>query len=453
MVVLAEPEFLPPGARLGRYEIVRELACGGMAEIYLARTAGIGGFEKLVVLKRMLPQYARSASYRTMFLDEARVAASLDHGNIVQTFDIGVEGDCYFFTMEYVRGADARALMRRCWRAGVELPLPHALKIVIDAAAGLHAAHETMGPDGLPAGIVHRDVSPSNILVSDAGCVKLIDFGVVKAARRQTETRSGEVKGKASYMSPEQCNADEVDRRSDVFSLGIVLYELTTGRRLFTGKSEYAIMDDVAKVRVTPPSARDAAYPAELERIVMTCLQRDPALRYQTAQELLLALEQFARTHEVPLSAVALGRFVGEGFEAAVRRAHGRPAAPVRATTGPTVKEISWTSAETAPFLVAVGEADVVSEEDVVDITELLVSKPQTEIKRVVEPVRSPSDEPSWPRPANGTPPSRPRIQSTPPRAHRRAATVRGLPEDAPAPARVARELSPVLRWARGLDY
>jgi eukaryotic-like serine/threonine-protein kinase len=193
----------PPvqGAWNGAYEVICQLAVGGMAEIHLARALSIEGFEKQVVIKRMRPELARSRSYQIMFSDEARVAASLCHGNIVTAYDFGFDGETYYLIMEYVPGVDARRLLSRCLQAGFHLPLEYALKIVIDAAAGLHAAHETLGPDGCPAQIIHRDLSPSNILVAFGGWVKLTDFGVAKAARRRTATRTGQLKGKASYMS------------------------------------------------------------------------------------------------------------------------------------------------------------------------------------------------------------------------------------------------------------
>jgi eukaryotic-like serine/threonine-protein kinase len=305
---------LRAGSRIGRYEIVGALARGGMAEIYLARLRGIEGYEKLVALKRMLPELSRSAAFQGMFLDEARLAARLDHGNIVQTYELGWDGDSYYFTMEYVAGDDVRRLMRRCWAAGFDFPLEHALKIAIDAAAGLHAAHESTGPDGLHAGVVHRDASPSNLLVSFDGCVKVTDFGVAKASRRQTESRIGQLKGKVSYMSPEQCRGLPIDRRSDIFTLGIVLYELTCGGRLFTGKSEYEILHEVATGAIPPPSGRARGYLPELEEVVMRCLARQPDDRYQTAAQLQLELEAIARHYVLETSSLALGQFVRTMF-------------------------------------------------------------------------------------------------------------------------------------------
>ncbi len=307
-------DFLAPGTRLGRYELLKRLAVGGMAELYLARSTGIEGFEKLVALKRILPQYATNDEFVNMFLDEARLSATLQHANIAQVYDIGQTPEGLFFTMEYVHGKDVRDLLKRSVRRAQPIPLAHSLSIIAGAAAGLHAAHEKHGPDGRPLGVVHRDVSPANVLVSYDGCVKLIDFGVAKAARNNSQTRVGTLKGKIAYMAPEQCLGEPVDRRSDLFALGIVLYELTCGRRLFQGETEFAIMKRIVGEDAPPPSQVCADYPPGLEAIVRKALARDPAARYQNAQDLQLAIESFARLHGLVLSAVRLGGYMRELF-------------------------------------------------------------------------------------------------------------------------------------------
>ncbi len=305
---------LAPGMRLGRYELIRRLAVGGMAELYLARARGIEGFEKIVVLKRILPQFAQSSDFVGMFLDEARLSATLQHPNIAQVYDIGQWSGSYFFTMEYVRGEDLRAILKAIARSGRRLPLQHMLTIVAGAAAGLHAAHERRDDEGRSLGIVHRDVSPSNVLVSYDGAVKLVDFGVAKAAQRQSETRAGTLKGKIAYMSPEQCLCKPLDRRSDVFALGILLYELTTGRRLFKADSDFEAMNRIVAGDMVPPTAVLPKYPKRLEAIVLKALQREPSGRYATAQDLQLALEEFAGEHRLHLSTVKLGQFMRELF-------------------------------------------------------------------------------------------------------------------------------------------
>ncbi|MEA2696845.1 MAG: eukaryotic-like serine/threonine-protein kinase, partial [Myxococcales bacterium] len=210
-------------AQLGRYELLARLAVGGMAEIYLARAQGMSGFEKLLVLKRILPQHALDPELLRMFLDEARLSATLTHPHITQVYDIGTQGDTPFFTMEYVHGANLREILNaQAAVAGGDRVLPdaHAVSIIAAAAAGLHYAHERRGADGQPLQIVHRDVSPSNVLVTYDGAVKVADFGIAKWTSQRTQTQAGALKGKFAYMSPEQCRSQPVDRRSDVFALG-----------------------------------------------------------------------------------------------------------------------------------------------------------------------------------------------------------------------------------------
>ncbi|HUH04092.1 MAG TPA: serine/threonine-protein kinase [Kofleriaceae bacterium] len=309
-------DMLAPGTHLGRYELLERIAVGGMAELYLARATGIQGFQKLVALKRMLPQYAANDDFVTMFLDEARLAATLQHANLAQVYDIGQCAQGLFFTMEFIHGKDARNLLQDRCRVGEPVPLIHAISIVSGAAAGLHAAHEKVGFDGQPLGVVHRDVSPANVLVSFDGCVKVIDFGVAKAARQQNETRVGTLKGKIAYMAPEHCLGDLVDRRADVFGLGIMLYELTTNQRLFQGENEFAIMKRIVGDDAPPPSHVVPGYPHELERITLKALARDPRQRYQTAQALQIDLETFLRDRGEVVSAVRLGQYMRTVFSA-----------------------------------------------------------------------------------------------------------------------------------------
>ncbi len=300
-----------PRARVGRYEVLRRIAVGGMAELFLARSASIEGFEKLVALKRMLPTLANDAEFVQMFLEEARIAATLQHSNIVQVYDVGrVDGD-YFFAMEFLHGSDLSGVMRAL--AGGMIPLAHVIHTCAAVCAGLHHAHEqTLA--GRPLGIVHRDVSPQNIFVTFDGGVKLVDFGIAKAALRQAKTRTGTLKGKIRYMSPEQCQSLPLDRRSDVFSLCIVLWELTTGRRLYSGRGDLDVLRAIVDRDATRPSLVAPAYPPELERIVMRGLARDPAERYATAQELQTDLEAYAHRAGLMLSAGSLRGFMRDLF-------------------------------------------------------------------------------------------------------------------------------------------
>jgi serine/threonine protein kinase len=302
------------GTRLGKYQLLRRLATGGMAELFLARAVAMAGFEKLVVLKRILPQHAESEDFIKMFLTEARLAATLHHPNIVQVYDIGEEGGHFFFTMEWVQGQDLRKIVRAARKANTAVPLEHVLHIIGGIAAALDHAHDKKDTDGTPIGIVHRDVSPSNVLVTYDGAVKLVDFGIAKAAAFQSNTIAGTLKGKVPYMSPEQCRGENVDRRSDIFSIGTLLWEMTTGARLFAGDNEVAIINRVARADVPTPTSIRSDYPPELEAIVMRALASDPEQRYQHAVDLQIDLEDFSREHRLPVSSARMGKFMRELF-------------------------------------------------------------------------------------------------------------------------------------------
>ncbi|MBL0215728.1 MAG: TonB family protein [Myxococcales bacterium] len=300
--------------RLGRYVVLKHLASGGMADVLLARTDGIEGFERHVVLKRIRAEHAKDQRFIDMFLDEARLAANLHHQNVVQVHDIGESSGEYFFAMEYLHGEDLRTILSTIAKTRTHVPLPLVLSIVCSVAAGLHYAHERKGPDKKPLNIVHRDVSPSNILVGYDGSVKVVDFGIAKAAMRQVETRSGSLKGKVSYMSPEQCKMGAIDRRSDVYALGVVLYELATTTRLFKSDSDYLVMDAICTGKIPLPRVRRPDLPNELSTIIMTALATDPERRYQTAEELRVALDQFAAKQGLTANAGAIATYVTKTF-------------------------------------------------------------------------------------------------------------------------------------------
>jgi serine/threonine protein kinase len=306
--------------QLGKYQLLRRIAMGGMAELFLARATAIHGFEKLMVLKRILPQHAESEDFIRMFLLEAKLAATLHHPNIVQVYDIGEDEGTCFFTMEYVQGQDLRKLVRAARKAERALPLEHILHIVMGVAAGLHHAHEKLGIDGRPLGIVHRDVSPSNVLVTYEGGVKIVDFGIAKASAAQSGTVAGTLKGKIPYMSPEQCRGESVDRRSDIFSIGTLLWELTTGARLFTGENEFSIINRVAAGAVPLPTSVRPDYPPELEAIVMRALTADREQRYASALDLQIDLEDFAREARLPVSSARMAKFMRELFSEEIRQ-------------------------------------------------------------------------------------------------------------------------------------
>jgi serine/threonine protein kinase len=302
------------GAASNQYQILGHLATGGMAELYLARAVGIAGFERYVVLKRIMAEHSRNHRFVTMFLDEARLAAQLHHPNIAQVYDIGRVSDSYFFTLEYVHGENCRDLLQRVAALKRQIPIEQMLTIIAGAAAGLHYAHEKRGLDRRPLGIVHRDVSPSNLMVSYEGAIKLVDFGIAKAAHRMTETRSGAVKGKVAYMSPEQCTGAQLDRRSDIFSLGIVLYEMSTMTRLFKFQTDFETMTNIVNNPVAPPTSRRPELSRELEAIILRCLAKKPDERFQSGEELLEAIEDLAARERLTLSAMSLGRYIRELF-------------------------------------------------------------------------------------------------------------------------------------------
>jgi serine/threonine protein kinase len=309
------------GTVLGKYEILRPLARGGMAELYLARPRSLPGFEKLLALKRVLPELARKKDVVQMFLDEARLAATLEHPNVIQTYDVGVVDGNYFMAMEFLHGQSLAAVLHQLDQRGERAPLDVALEIAIRVCAGLHYAHERRSSDGRSLGIVHRDVSPQNVFVTYEGGVKLIDFGVAKAATQMNKTNHGTIKGKLSYLSPEQIRCEPLDRRSDLFSLGIVMYEMTLGRRPFPGGSDFAVIKQITEETVKPPSVLDREYPPSLERVVMRMLERDRDQRQQSAREIGHELEDVARGLSLFLSSSRLSKFM-EGLFANQVAAH-----------------------------------------------------------------------------------------------------------------------------------
>ncbi|MBL0218812.1 MAG: protein kinase [Myxococcales bacterium] len=302
------------GSTANNYQILAKLAMGGMAEIFLARGASVAGVERYVVLKRIIREKANDTLFVQMFLEEARLAAQLQHANIAQVYDIGKLGDSYFFTMEYVHGETVRGLLQRARSLRRELPLNVILTVIAGTAAGLHHAHDRIGIDGRPLNIVHRDVSPSNLMISYDGSVKVVDFGVAKAENRAQETKSGAVKGKISYLSPEQCRGAPVDRRSDLFSLGIVLWEMLTIERLYRRNSDFENMTAIVNEPTPSPSEYRPNLPRDLEQLALRLLAKRPEQRFTTGGELVEEIEEIAARNGLALSISALGRFMKELF-------------------------------------------------------------------------------------------------------------------------------------------
>ncbi len=311
-----DAEELP--RQFGKYTLLRPLASGGMAKVYLAIQRAVAGFEKLVVIKRILPELSRDPAFVEMLLSEARTAATLNHPNVVQTFDVGEVEGTYYIAMEHINGEDIRSIVRAMKRGQVaEFPLEHTLQIIMGMCAGLAYAHGQRDLEGRPLGIVHRDISPQNILVTFTGDVKIVDFGIAKTseAAMGEETKAGQLKGKVPYMSPEQARGQDIDGRSDVFSVGIMLFELTTGRRLFKAKSEYETLKLICERDYPRPSQIRPGYPPGLEAIVMKALAKNADERYQDASEMQADLEAFIRQERIAASAVSLGSWMKMLFE------------------------------------------------------------------------------------------------------------------------------------------
>src|SRR5215831_509217 len=303
------------GKRLGKFEILALLALGGTAEIYLARIAGAGGFEKFVVVKCLHDHLADDVEFVKMFLDEARLAAHLDHSNIVQTMELGEHEGRYYMVMEFLAGLSLAMIVRRVAERlpSTRLPVPLVLNILAQASAGLHYAHEKTA-NGKALNIVHRDISPQNLVISFEGVVKLVDFGIAKAELRETRTRSGTIKGKFAYMSPEQCVANNVDRRTDVFALGVITHELLTGRRLFKKPSPYETYQAVLECDIKPPSQLDPALDPALDPVIMGAITKDKADRYPTAEAFGDALLGYLHHRGVSSSPGDVSRFFDAHF-------------------------------------------------------------------------------------------------------------------------------------------
>ncbi len=309
-----------PPLTVGKYRIIAKLGEGGMAHVFLAVSHGPVGFSKLAVLKVVRPQLAEDPEILRMFLDEARLAGRLNHANVVQTYEVGEEDGRYVLVMEYLEGQPLRALQRRTGEKGLSIPLPLQLKILVDALSGLHYAHELRDFDGTPLHLVHRDVSPHNIFVTYDGQVKVLDFGIAKAATSSQETKSGVIKGKVSYMAPEQFQSGIVDRRADIYSMGAMLWQTATGRRLWRGEPEAKVLFAVANGEIPRPSDVQPGVPLELERICMRALAVDPSHRYPTAEHLQKDLRALASELSTTVSALELGAFVAREF--ATERRH-----------------------------------------------------------------------------------------------------------------------------------
>ncbi|MCB9630858.1 MAG: serine/threonine protein kinase [Sandaracinus sp.] len=309
--------MLPAAATFGPYELLERIGMGGMAEVFLARQRGEEGFERLIAIKRILPQVAEDDAFVRMFVDEAKIAVQLSHPNIAQIYDLGREGDTYFIAQEYVHGRDMGAIVER-QQVAAPLPIPFVLYVASKVCEALAHAHEAMGSGGRPLNLIHRDVSPSNVLVSFEGGVKVIDFGLAKAAGRLVTTQAGVVKGKLAYLSSEQARGLEIDSRSDLFSLGVCMFEWLTGQRLFQRRNDIETVVAVQKAEVPPLRALRPDAPPVLQQIVMHALAPDPDRRFQSAQEMHDALLSFIYDMRWTMKRKAVGEYVRALFPEAV---------------------------------------------------------------------------------------------------------------------------------------
>jgi serine/threonine protein kinase len=321
---------LAPGTPVGRYVVRRKIAEGGMAEIFLAASRGPEGFEKEVVIKRVRSALASDPSFVQMFIAEARVASKLNHPNIVHIFDFDQHGDSYYLAMEYVRGKSLAEIQRRTRELGVHVRPVLAAQIALEVARGLSYAHR-MTDHGRPLNLVHRDVTPHNVLISFDGSVKLTDFGIAKAGNRASTV--GMLKGKFAYMSPEQARADLVDARTDIFALGITLWELLTQGRLFDGDSDVAVLRAVQERPIEPPSHLNPEVDAGLSAIVLRALERSAAARYQTAHEFERALQQYVIHHTGSPEDSDVGLFLRSLFPEELRPEQAEPDLPLQLVT------------------------------------------------------------------------------------------------------------------------
>src|SRR5262249_53561058 len=278
-----------------RYRITERVAAGGMAEVFRGVAESMRGFKKNIAIKRILPSLTKNKKFVAMFLDEARLSLALQHANIVQVFDIGHSEDTYFIVMEYVDGVDLKGLMEWRRRINKRIPVANVLHIVMEICKGLSYAHELLNPDtGKPLGIVHRDISPPNVLLSKQGEVKVVDFGLAKATSQIETTDPGVVKGKMSYLSPEAARGEEVDSRADIFAVGILLYEMLTGKRLFYGETDYQTVELVRNAKIPPLRPQNPQVEPELEDVVRKALARRVEDRYASALDLQDALAHYS---------------------------------------------------------------------------------------------------------------------------------------------------------------
>jgi serine/threonine protein kinase len=403
---------------LGRYRVVDEIGIGGMASVHLARMDGPGGFQKWVAIKRIHPHLIEDDSFVHMFLDEARIAARISHPNVATVFELGKHDDTYWIAMEYLHGEPLREVMRRTEETGAPMPPEIACRVIADAAEGLHAAHELLGKNGEKLNLIHRDVTPHNLFVTYEGNTKVVDFGIAKFSSRMSSTRAGTLKGKLAYMSPEQVAGETIDRRTDIFALGVVLWELTTGQRLFRMDSDLDTLAKVQECNIPRPSTIVRGYPIDLEKIVMKALSKNRGERFKTAREFSRMLQSLLMRRGLFIASDEVANYVQTIFKDRIekREAHLRWAGEVTQTIN--IDQLQAPAPVTAPD--ALGGASPGA---------LLADGSRGSDRSDVQAAGAPSRQP--PRPAAGMP-----AANSPPSASGKAARIAPAPRPAP-PAQV----------------
>lgn len=398
-------EEIKPGLTLGRYECLLPIARGGMAAVWAARVTGARGFEKTVAIKTMLPSLNDDPNFERMFLDEARIASRIRHPNVAEILDLGEQDNLLYLVMEWVDGAPLSLVMRESFRRG-GMPIPIGVKIIQDTCAALHAAHELKGDDGRSLELVHRDVSPQNIMLTEGGIVKLVDFGVAKALGRSAgETDTGLIRGKLAYLAPEQVVAQPLDRRTDLFAAGVILYQITTGKHPFRADNAGATMNNILRRKVPKPSKIvGPMYPPALDEIVMRALDREQEFRFQTAADMVKALDAVfvgkdrATTEDVAAYVKPLIGPSGEEFRRALRQASRTPS-----NSGEDVASLLASGAHPVDGTPASGNW-IMGSSSVRDIERYGISSGDTD--GLQAPPASFESEPSSGEPLPGSPPS-----------------------------------------------
>ncbi|MFO0680489.1 MAG: serine/threonine-protein kinase [Sandaracinus sp.] len=407
----------------GKYLLLERVNVGGMAEVFKAKAYGVEGFERLVAVKRILPSIAEDQEFITMFIDEAKISVQLTHANIAQIFDLGKVGDSYFIAMEYVHGKDLRAIFDRARKRGETVPVPMACYLAMKVCEGLDYAHNKKDASGRELNLVHRDVSPQNILLSYDGESKLIDFGIAKAAGKAGKTQAGILKGKFGYMSPEQVRGLPLDRRSDIFAVGIVLYELLTGERLFVGESDFSTLEKVKNVEIMPPSTYNRRIPEELEQIVLKGLAKDVDDRYQTAMDLHDDLQSFMYTSGNFFSRKDLGAYMRKAFAEEIAKESARE------------EEYRRMEAEAANLGAGLEQFDDIEGDPPAAAANVSPQRAPAPAPKGAPPPKQKSTMLGMPAVSAGVPPPPPRMSGGPPPPPPRMSAAAPPPPPAPAPA------------------